>query len=175
MRDARRALVAVREGRERRRRRYDSVRLSQTTARVPASLILLRVLKQLSQPLTVTKGLGAAGQPQNTLPTIIHSQSTPTELTPLPISFPARLSLPGDRVIPYNGFATVEGARKRSFTCLGVRMSKRTGRRTRPCTQSSQSRCIRRCVCLQRGRPHGRRWLPRITHVGSAPHSTPMA
>ena len=88
----------------------------------------LRILKQLGQPLAVTKGSGAADQPQNALPTTIPSQSTPTELNPtalttpgsLPISsLPARPNLPDNQVIPYNGFAIVEGVITRSFTCLG--------------------------------------------------------
>ena len=104
----RRASIAVRQGRQRGCRCYDSVRLSKTTARVPVSLILLRVLRQPGHRL------------QNALPTTIPSQSTPAELTPtaltvpvsLPISsLPARPNLPVDHVVSYNGFATVDSER----------------------------------------------------------------
>ena len=117
--DAKRAFVAVRQGRQRGCRRYDSVRLSQTTARVPASLILLRVLRQPGHRL------------QNALPTTIPSQSTPAELTPtaltvpvlLPVSsLPARPNLPDHSIMPYNGFVTVKG--ERAFFRFGGRAAK---------------------------------------------------
>jgi len=78
-------------------------------------------LSQPGQPLAITEGSGATGQPQNALAITIPSQSTPTDLTPsaltapgsLPISsLPARPNLPDDPVIPHNGFATVEEGEK---------------------------------------------------------------
>lgn len=82
---------------------------------------LLRVPRQPDQPLAITEGSGATGQPQNALAIITPSQSTPTDLTPsalippgsLPISsLPARPNLPDDPVIPHNGFATAEEGEK---------------------------------------------------------------
>ena len=90
-------------------------------------LILLHLFRQPGQPLTITEGSDAAGQPQNALAMTIPSQSTPTDLTPtalsapgsLPISsLPARPNLPDDPVIPHNGFATVEEGEKAFFHLL---------------------------------------------------------
>ena len=92
-----------------------------------ASLTLPRVVRQPGQPLAITEGSGAAGQPQNALAITIPSQSTPTDLTPsalvapgsLPISsLPARPNLPDDPVIPHNGFATAEEGEKAFFHLL---------------------------------------------------------
>ena len=90
-------------------------------------LIPPRVLRQPGQPLAITEGSGAAGQPQNALTITTPSQSTPTDLTPsalvapgsLPItSLPARPNLPDDPVIPHNGFPTVEEGEKAFFHLL---------------------------------------------------------
>ena len=127
MGDARRASVAVREGRERGCWCYNRVRLPHATTYASPSLTLPRVVRQPGQPLAITEGSGAAGQPQNALAITIPSQSTPTDLTPsalvapgsLPISsLPARPNLPDDPVIPHNGFATAEEGEKAFFHLL---------------------------------------------------------
>ena len=73
------------------------------------------------QPLAITEGSGATGQPQSALAITNSSQSTPVDLTPtaltapgsLPISsLPARPNFPDDPVIPHNGFATAEEGEK---------------------------------------------------------------
>jgi len=176
MGDARRASVVIRDGLKKGRRCYDSVRLSQTTARVPASLTLSRVLRQPGQPLAITEGPGPAGQPQNTLPIIIPSQSTPTELTPtalttpgsLPISsLPARSNLPDDHVLwcyYLLGKAKVDAKWTWDQTMRAI---------ITDTLHKALSTLAEKKVARQKVNMHFSGSA--FTNVGSVPHSTPMA